>query len=40
MCIRMAFAIDSEARGCHINKEFWSAGHVIPNYHALQSLQS
>ena len=26
MCVLMAFAIDSEVRGCHVNKDFWSAG--------------
>ena len=24
----MAFAIDSEGRGCHIYKDFWCAGHL------------
>ena len=25
----MAFAIDSEVRGCHICKDFWRTGHEI-----------
>ena len=26
MCVLMAFAIDSEVRGCHIYRDVWSAG--------------
>ena len=26
MCVLMVFAIDSKVRGCHVYKDFWSAG--------------
>ena len=33
----MAFAIDSEVRGCHIYKDFWCAGLLAIGLHSLRS---